>query len=294
MSTNIVRPEDTLEDLKAKVELSTIIGTIQSTFTNFRYLRPIWKKNAEEERLLGVSMTGVYDHSVLSKDDDLCHMWLSEMVNHAVKVNEEWAKKIGINQSVAVTTMKPEGTTSSLVNSGSGIHARHSEYYIRTVRQDNKDPLTQFLKDAGVPWEPCVMRPESTTVFSFPIKSPDGALTRKDITAVDHLNLWMTYNKHWAEHQVSVTVNVKEHEWVSVAGWVYDNFDDITGISFLPYDTGTYKQAPFQECSKEEYEALLGQMPSVIDWSILSDYEKEDATTGVRELACAGGSCEIT
>lgn len=294
----VIRPSDTLETLKNKVEIAAIMGTIQSTFTNFRYLRPIWKKNAEEERLLGVSMTGIYDHEVLSgqmslRDNDPEDL-LNELKQHVIETNALWAENLGINPSLATTTVKPAGTTSSLSNTASGIHPRHSEYYIRTVRQDNKDPLTQFLKDAGVPWEPCVMRPESTTVFSFPIKSPDGALTRKDITAIDHLNLWMTYNKHWTEHQVSVTVNVKEHEWVSVAGWVYDNFDDITGISFLPYDTGTYKQAPFQECSKEEYEALLGQMPSVIDWSILSDYEKEDATTGVRELACAGGSCEIT
>lgn len=289
----VIRPDDNYDSLLKKVEIAAIMGTIQSTFTNFRYLRPIWKKNAEEERLLGVSMTGIFDHHVLN-DSTQSAVILDVLREHVIETNAKWAEKLHIGPSLATTTNKPAGTTSSLSGTASGLHSRHSEYYTRTVRQDNKDPMTRFLKDAGVPWEPCAMRPESTTVFSFPIKSPDGALTRKDVSALDHLNLWMVYNKHWSEHQVSVTVNVRENEWVSVAGWVYDNFDDITGISFLPYDTGTYKQAPFQECTKEEYEQLLGQMPTVIDWSLLSEYEKEDATTGARELACAGGSCEIT
>ena len=284
--------------MKSKVELATILGTIQSTFTNFRYLRPIWKKNAEDERLLGVSMTDIFDHPVLNgrqpPDDgrglsDL----LDDLREHAVNVNKVWAEKLGINASGACTTVKPAGTTSSKSNTASGIHPRHSEFYIRTVRQDNKDPLTQFLKDAGVPWEPCVMRPESTTVFSFPIKSPEGAVTRDNLTALEHLDLWMTYNKHWSEHQVSVTVNVREEEWVSVAGWVYDNFDDITRLSFLQFDTGTYKQAPYQTCTEEEYESILARMPESLNWDALSLYEREDGTTGIRELACVGGSCEI-
>lgn len=293
----VIRPNDDIGVLKSKVELATILGTIQSTFTNFRYLRPIWKKNAEEERLLGVSMTGIFDHPILNgsmslRDNDPEDL-LDELREHAVEVNRVWAEKLGINASGACTTVKPAGTTSSLSNTASGIHPRHSEYYIRTVRQDNKDPLTQFLKDSGVPWEPCVMRPESTTVFSFPIKSPDDAVTRDNLTALDHLNLWMIYNKHWSEHQVSVTVNVREDEWVSVAGWVYDNFDDITGVSFLPFDTGTYKQAPYQACTKEEYEDVLARMPESLNWGVLSMYEREDSTTGIRELACVGGSCEI-
>lgn len=294
----VIRPDDDIEVLKSKVELATILGTIQSTFTNFRYLRPIWKKNAEEERLLGVSMTGIFDHPVLNgrqPPDDGTGLsdLLDDLREHAVNVNKEWAEKLGINASGACTTVKPAGTTSSKSNTASGIHPRHSEFYIRTVRQDNKDPLTQFLKDAGVPWEPCVMRPESTTVFSFPIKSPEGAVTRDNLTALEHLDLWMTYNKHWSEHQVSVTVNVREEEWVSVAGWVYDNFDDITGVSFLPFDTGTYKQAPYQTCTEEEYNEMLARMPESLNWDALSLYEREDGTTGIRELACTGGACEI-
>lgn len=295
----VVRPEDTLETLKEKAELAAILGTIQSTFTDFRYLRPIWKRNAEEERLLGVSMTGIYDHEVLGcqpmdhdNQGNLKEL-LVELKEHVIETNRIWAEKLGITASLATTCVKPAGTTSSKSNTASGIHSRHSEFYIRTVRQTNSDPLTQFMKDQGIPWEPCAVRPESTTIFSFPIKAPDGAVTRKDISAIDHLNLWALYNKYWAEHQVSITVNVREEEWVGVAGWVYDNFNSITGVSFLPYDTGSYKQAPFQECSEQEYLDMLSKMPVSLDWSLLSEYEKEDATEGARELACAGGSCEI-
>jgi ribonucleoside-triphosphate reductase len=293
----VVRPHDTVDSLREKAELAAIMGTIQSTFTNFRYLRPIWKRNAEEERLLGVSMTGIYDHSVLNGSialaDDDPEGFLEEMKNCVIETNRIWAEKLGIVPSVATCTVKPAGTTSSLSNTASGIHPRHSEFYIRSVRQDNKDALTHLLKDQGVPWESCVTRPESTTVFYFPIKSPDDAVTRKNITALDHLNLWKTYNEHWSEHQVSVTVNVRESEWLDVAAWVYREFDNITGISFLPYDGGSYRQAPYQECTKDQYEAMLAKMPAQIDWSLLSNYERNDETTGVRELACVAGYCEI-
>jgi ribonucleoside-triphosphate reductase len=269
----VVRPEDTVDSLREKAELAAILGTIQSTFTNFRYLRPIWKRNAEEERLLGVSMTGIYDHPVLGDvTDSNLPAVLTSIQGVVEDTNRVWAEKLGINPSVATTTVTPAGTTSSL---------------------SNKDALTQFLKDSGVPWEPCVQRPESTTVFYFPIKSPNGARTRENVTAIEHLNLWKTYNDYWSEHQVSVTINVREHEWLDVAAWVYREFDAITGISFLPYDGGSYRQAPFQECSKEKYEEMLSKMPTHLDWSSLSRYEMKDETTGVREFACVSGVCEV-
>lgn len=291
----VIRPEDSLEDLERKIETATILGTIQSTYTNFRYVRAIWKRNAEEERLLGVSLTGIYDHPVLngSEGADKLVEWLTQLKSVANVVNKEWAGKLGINPAGAITCTKPSGTVSQLVNTASGIHARHAKYYIRTVRGDNKDPVTLFLKEAGVPNEPCVMKPETTTVFSFPIKSPDTAKLREEVTALEHLALWRIYNTVWAEHQVSVTVNVKEHEWVAAGAWVFDNFDDISGVSFLPYDGGTYKQAPYQEINEEQYDAALAGMPQAIDWTQLPKYEKEDTTTGSRELACSAGVCEI-
>ena len=291
----VVRPDDDAESLRRKVRIATVLGTIQSTYTDFRYVRNIWKRNAEEERLLGVSLTGIYDNSKLSGSEggvDLAAT-LREIKEYAVEVNAEFAEKLGINPSVAVTTVKPSGTVSQLVNSASGIHPRHSDYYIRSIRQDNKDPMTQFLKDSGIPNEPCVMKPDATTVFFFPVESPEGAVCRNDITPRDHLNLWSVYNEHWAEHQVSITVSVKENEWIDTAAWVFDNFEALSGVSFLPMDGGTYKQAPYQECTKEEYEELLAKMPDKIYWEVLSDYEKEDTTTGSRELACVGMSCEI-
>lgn len=295
LSEVVVRPDDDLASLKRKARLATIIGTIQSTYTDFRYVRNIWKRNAEEERLLGVSLTGIYDSPFFSAQGHVGELQdaLQELREYVVEVNQEWAEKLGINPSAAVSTVKPSGTVSQLVDSSSGIHPRHSPYYIRSIRQDNKDPMTQFLKDAGIPHEPCVMKPDATTVFFFPMKSPEGALCRNDITPRDHLNLWAVYNKHWAEHQVSVTVSVKEDEWIDTAAWVYDNFDELSGVSFLPMDGGTYKQAPYQDCTKEEYEELLAKMPDKIYWEVLSDYEKEDTTTGSRELACVGSSCEI-
>ena len=301
LSEVVVRPDDTIESLKRKVRLATILGTIQSTFTDFRYVRNIWKRNAEEERLLGVSLTGIYDSALLSgregsrgrEERNELDVVLRELKEYCGEVNRELAEKLGINPSVAITTIKPSGTVSQLVDSASGIHPRHSAYYIRSVRQDNKDPLTEFMKAAGIPWEPCVMKPDSTTVFFFPQKSPEGAVTRDQISAIEHLDLWKVYNEHWAEHQVSITVSVKEDEWLQAGAWVYDNFDALSGISFLPMDGGTYRQAPYQECSKEQYEEAVSKMPKDIDWSKLSDYEKEDGTTSSRTLACEGTQCEV-
>lgn len=291
----VVRPDDDLESLRRKARIATILGTIQSTYTDFRYVRSIWKRNAEEERLLGVSLTGIYDSSLLSGADgtDSVGHTLEELKEYCREVNEEFAAKLGINPSVAITTVKPSGTVSQLVNSSSGIHPRHSPYYIRSVRQDNKDPLTSFMMAAGVPFEPCVMKPDTTTVFYFPVKSPEGAVTRDKVDAVSHLNLWSVYNKHWAEHMVSITVSVKEDEWPRTGAWVYDNFDQLSGVSFLPMDGGTYRQAPYQECSKEEYEAALAKMPKEIDWTQLSQFELEDSTTSSHTPACEGAQCEI-
>ena len=290
----VVRSSDGLEDLKRKARLATILGTIQSIYTDFRYVRNLWKRNAEEERLLGVSLTGIYDNYTLSGfGDTKLESLLEKLKEYCVEVNKEVAEKLGINPSVAITTVKPSGTVSQLVDSASGIHPRHSAYYVRSIRQDNKDPLTQFMKDKGIPFEPCVMKPDSTTVFYFPVKSPDGATVRDDLTPRKHLDLWNVYNKYWAEHQVSVTVSVKEHEWVDTAGWVFDNFNDLSGVSFLPMDGGTYRQAPYQECSKEEYEELLEKTPKEIDWNDLSLYESDDNTIGQNTLACTGNSCEI-
>lgn len=288
----VVRAGDTIESLKSKARIATILGTIQSTFTDFRYVRSIWKRNAEEERLLGVSLTGIYDNELLGSVQTSGRI-LAELREYCVEVNAEFAAKLGINPSVAVTTVKPSGTVSQLVNSASGIHPRHSQWYIRSVRQDNKDPLTHFLKDAGIPNEPDVMKPDSTTVFFFPVKAPEGAITRDKVDAVDHLNLWKEYNSEWAEHQVSITVSVREEEWPRVGAWVYDNFDELSGVSFLPMDGGTYRQAPYQECSKEEYEAMVAKMPEKIYWEVLQQYELEDSTTSARELACTAGACEI-
>ena len=288
----VVRENDDLESLKRKVRLATILGTIQSTFTDFPYLRPVWSKNTQEERLLGVSLTGIMDHRVLSKNVDTAK-WLRELKQTAIDTNAEYAEKLGIEPSAAITCVKPSGTVSQLVDSASGIHARHSDYYIRTVRGDNKDPLTQFLKDAGVPAEPCVMKPDSTTVFSFPVKSPTGAITRNQMSALEQLELWKTYALEWCEHKPSVTVTVRDNEWLEVGSWVYNNFDLCSGISFLPHSDHSYAQAPYQEVSEFDYIKLKEQMPKTIDWSALSLYEKEDTTSGSQTLACTSGACEI-
>jgi len=291
----VVRATDTFKDLEEKVRLATILGTIQSTFTNFPYLRKVWQKNTEEERLLGVSLTGIMDNEMMS---DTYDEWdlpniLEELKNVAIKTNAEWAERLGIPASTAITCVKPSGTVSQLVDSASGIHARHSNYYIRTVRGDNKDPLTQFMRDQGVPSEPDVMKPDTTTVFSFPQKSPLGAVTRNDMSAIEQLKLWMTYQRHWCEHKPSVTITVKDDEWMEVGAWVYKNFDEVSGVSFLPHSDHTYQQAPYQECSEREYLEALSLMPERIDWSKLSEYETEDTSKGTSTFACAGGSCEI-
>lgn len=289
----VVRATDSLEDLKRKVRLATILGTIQSTYTHFPYLRKVWQRNTEEERLLGVSLTGIMDNVVTNASKTGLAGVLQTLKQVAIDTNKEWAEKLGIPVSTAITAVKPSGTVSQLVDSASGIHARHSEYYIRTVRGDNKDPLTQFMKDQGIPNEPCVMKPETTTVFSFPIKSPEGAVTRNDMSAVEQLNMWLTYQRYWCEHKPSVTVSVKDDEWMEVGAFVYKHFDEMSGVSFLPYDGGSYQQAPYQEVTQEVYLEALEKMPEGIDWAKLSEYEEEDNTSGMQTLACASGMCEI-
>ena len=290
----VVRSDDTIKDLERKIELATILGTIQSTLTDLKYLRKIWKDNTEEERLLGVSLTGIMDNELLNTASagylsDL----LSQLKQVAVDTNLGLSEQLGIPQSTAITCVKPSGTVSQLVDSASGIHARHSEYYIRTVRGDKKDPLTQFMQSAGVPVEDDIMQPDSTVVFSFPVRSPKKAVTRNDTGALEQLNLWLKYQKNWCEHKPSVTITVKEDEWLDVGAWVYENFNDVAGISFLPHSDHTYKQAPYQECTKEEYLALKKRMPKNINWQDLSELEKEDSTRGGQELACTADSCEI-
>ena len=293
LSEVVVRESDTLDSLKRKVRLATILGTMQSTLTDFKYLRKVWKDNTEDERLLGVSLTGIMDHSVLSKSVD-SPRWLEEMRQVAVDTNKEYAEKLGIPQSAAITCVKPSGTVSQLVDAASGIHARHNDYYIRTVRADNKDPLTQFLKEQGVYSEADVTKPDTTTVFSFAMRSPDAAVTRTDMTAVEQLELWKTYAIHWCEHKPSVTISVKEHEWMQVGSWIYDNFDVASGVSFLPHTDHSYQQAPYQDIEREEYLEWQERFGAFeIDWDALSEYEKEDNTSGSRELACTADSCEI-
>jgi ribonucleoside-diphosphate reductase alpha chain len=291
----VVRGDDTPESLKRKVKLATILGTFQSSLTNFKYLSKKWSENCEEERLLGVSLTGIMDNEHTNGTTlgvDLGIM-LEDLRNEAVKTNATWAAKLGIPVSAAITCVKPSGTVSQLVDSASGIHARHSPYYIRTVRADKKDPLALMMKDMGFPVEDDVTKPQHTYVFSFPQKSPDHAVFRKDLTAIQQLELWLTYQRHWCEHKPSVTVSVKEEEWPEVGAWVYNHFDEMSGVSFLPFSDHVYKQAPYQDCTKEEYDALAAKMPKEVDWTKLATYEKQDATTGSQELACVAGGCEI-
>jgi ribonucleoside-diphosphate reductase alpha chain len=289
-----VSEDDTLATLKVKVERATILGTIQSCFTNFRGLGRQWTKNTQEERLLGVSLTGILDNKMLSNktDDDLPFI-LSSLRKHAVQVNAKYAKAFGIEASTGITCVKPSGTVSQLVDAASGIHPRHSEYYIRTVRADKKDPLTLFMTDAGFPVEDEKDKPDVTAVFSFPIKAPTGAITRHDMTALEHLNIWQIYAEYWCEHKPSITVSVKEDEWMSVGAFVYDNFDTMSGVSFLPMTEHIYEQAPYQDCTKKEYEELLKRMPKDIDWKGLSEYEREDNTISSQTLNCTGDFCEI-
>ncbi len=289
----VARETDDIMSLKNKVRMATILGTFQSTLTDFKYLRKVWKSNTEEERLLGVSLTGILDCPVLSPDNSNLSFNLQLLKEVAVETNKKFAKDLGIPQSTAITCVKPSGTVSQLVDSASGIHARHNPFYIRTVRGDNKDPLTQFMKESGIPAEPDVMKPDSTTVFSFPMKSPTGAITRTEMTAVQQLEYWLMFQRSWCEHKPSVTISVKEDEWMDVGAWVYRNFDEVSGISFLPFSDHTYAQAPYQDINEEEYKELHGKMPTSIDWSKLADFEKEDTTSGSKELACTADACEM-
>ena len=288
----VIRPTDTVVDIHRKVRLATILGTIQATLTYFPYLRECWKHNTEEEALLGVSMTGIMDNALTNGRSDGLEQRLVSWRDTAVSVNEQWAKKLCINKAAAVTAVKPSGTVSQLCDSASGIHARHSEYYIRTVRGDNKDPLTRFMQDMGIPAEPCVMKPNNTTVFSFPM-SAVGSITRNDLSAVEQLEMWLAYQRNYTCHKPSVTVSVGEDEWMEVGAFVYKHFDEMSGVSFLPRFDHTYAQAPYQDCTKEEYEAALANMPKRIDWSLLSSYELEDTTKASQTFACTGGVCEI-
>jgi len=253
----------------------------------------VWQRNTEEERLLGVSLTGIMDNPIMTTKNKGLEKTLARLREVAVDTNAEWAAKLGVAQSVAVSAIKPSGTVSQLVDSASGIHARHSPYYIRTVRGDNKDPLTQFMIDQGIPNEPCVFKGDTTTVFSFPQKAPNKAVTRNDMSAVEQLEMWLTYQRHWCEHKPSVTISVRDHEWLAVGAFVYEHFDEMSGVSFLPHSDHTYQQAPYQDCTKQEYEELLKQMPTSIDWSLLSDYEQEDNTVAMQTMACSGDACEI-
>lgn len=286
----VVRSTDTLDSLKRKARVAAILGTIQSSFTDFKYLRKIWQDTCNDERLLGVSLTGVCDNLGLLGSPDV----LAEIKDVVIQTNVEYAGRLNINRSAATTCVKPSGTVSQLVNSSSGLHSRHAPFYLRTVRADNKDPLTRFLKDTGVYWEPDAMAVKSTSVFYFPQKAPEGAVTRHDQTALEALDLWKHLQDHWCEHKPSATINVKDSEWMDVAAWVYRNFDVLSGVSFLPYDGGNYKQAPYQEVTEDDYNKFLEDHPTpVIDWDDLRHYEQEDTTTGSQELACSGGVCEV-
>ena len=289
----VIKEHDTDEDLDRKVRLATILGTAQATLTDFPYLRKIWKSNTQEERLLGVSLTGIMDN--IHTNCFLVNMRerLTRLKQIAIDTNKKYAKRFGIEESTAITCVKPSGTVSQLCDSASGIHARHSRYYIRTVRGDNKDPLTKFMIDQGVPSEPCVMKPDTTTVFSFPMMSPSGSRLRNDLSAIEQLEIWLIYQEHWCEHKPSITVTVKEEEWLDVGAFVFKHFDKMSGVSFLPHSDHVYQQAPYQECTEDEYDAMLLKMKTRIDWSKLRDYESVDTTAGSQTMACSGDSCEI-
>jgi len=295
LSEVIVRTADTRESILEKVRLATILGTFQSTLVNFKYVSKSWKKNCEEERLLGVSLTGIMDCEVTNGKGPAGSLpaVLIDFKNMAIRTNKEFAEKLGINQSVAVTCVKPSGTVSQLTDAASGIHARHNPYYVRTVRGDKKDPLTRMMVDQGFPVEDDVMNPSHTSVFSFPHKVDNGAVFRTDISAIKQLELWKIYQDNWCEHKPSVTISVRENEWLEVGAWVYKNFNYMSGVSFLPFSEHTYKQAPYQDCTKQEYEILLERMPKIVEWDKLAKYEQTDMTIGSQELACAAGFCEV-
>ena len=293
LSEAVIRTTDTRESLIEKVKLAAILGTFQSTLTNFKYVSNMWKKNCSEERLLGVSLTGIMDCPLTNGKKKGLEGLLDELREVAVETNKIWSKKLGINQATAITCVKPSGTVSQLVDAASGIHARHNPYYIRTVRGDKKDPLTQMMVDSGFPVEDDVMNPGHTSVFSFPMKVDKNAVFRTDMSAIEQLELWLIYQKHWCEHKPSVTISVKEHEWLEVGAWVYDHFDYMSGVSFLPFSEHTYKQAPYQDCDEKQYKDILNSMPKGVDWNLLGEYEKQDMTTSSQELACTAGGCEI-
>ena len=312
LSECVVRATDDIKDLERKVRLATILGTIQCTYTHFPYLSKRWTDNANKERLLGVSLTGIMDNPLMTNANAGLKQVLTHLKQVAIDTNKEWAAKIGVAQSAAITCVKPSGTVSQLCNSSSGLHPRHSPYYIRTVRGDNKDPLTQFLIDQGIPNEPSAMQPDSTTVFSFPTKSPTAAVCTSDVPAIEQLKTWLMYQRHFCEHKPSVTINVKSVEWMAVGAFVFEHFDEMSGVSFLPFDEHTYQQAPYQTCDKTEikyvvdadgqvtdkilthsYESMMELMPESIDWTKLSAYEKEDNTSGSQTLACSGDVCEM-
>ena len=289
LSECVVRHDDDKQTLLRKVRLATILGTIQSTFTKFPYLRKVWQRNTEEERLLGVSLTGIYDNPLLTTQGDKLNELLTELREEARRANKEFAGLLGVPESAAITCVKPSGTVSQLVDAASGIHPRHSKFYIRRVRGDKKDPLTTFLIEQGVPNEPCVYKPDQTIVFSFPQRAPAG-IVRSDVTPIEHLELWLTYQREWCEHKPSITVSVEEKDWPEVGAWTWKNFDEISGVSYLPYDGGTYRQAPYEECTEEDYENLKAKIPH-IDWSQLK--ENTDNVEGAQMLACSAGVCEI-
>jgi len=288
----VVREKDKFDDLKKKVMLATILGTAQATLIKFPYLRKVWRNNTEEERLLGVSLTGIMDNPLTSGRKHGLEEALSKLREIAVETNREWANIFGIAPSTAITCVKPSGTVSQLVDSSSGIHPRHSAYYVRTVRGDNKDPLTQFLKDSGVPSEPDFMKPDGQTVFSFPMKSPSKSVFRDDLTAIQQLETWLIYQRHWCEHKPSVTVSVRDDEWMEVGAFVFKHFDEMSGVSFLPHSEHTYQQAPYQECTEDVYNDFSSKFGH-IDWTRFQDYEKEDTTNSSQTFACSGDTCEL-
>jgi len=289
----VVRATDDVDSIARKVRLATILGTIQSQYTKFPYLRKVWQRNTEEERLLGVSLTGIMDNPLLTTKNKGLEETLEHLREVAVRTNSDWANSLGIPTSAAITCVKPSGTVSQLVDSASGIHPRHSPHYIRTVRGDNKDPLTTFMKEQGIPSEPDVFKPDQTTVFSFPVKAPQGAIVTDNVSAIEQLKTWLVYQRHWCEHKPSVTINVRKDEWFEVGAFVYEHFDEMSGVSFLPYNEHTYQQAPYQSCTKDDYKKLSKIMPKSIDWAKLSEYEKEDTTASSQTFACTGDVCEI-
>ena len=301
----VVRAEDKQKDILRKVRLATILGTFQASLTNIKRLRPKWVHNTEEEALLGVSLTGIMDNSFMNgsingrgvsewnSNQKSLPDFLIYLKKETVKTNKEWSELLGISQSTATTAIKPSGTVSQLVNSASGIHTRHNDYYIRRVRADKKDPIAQLMEDQGIPCENDVMKPNSVKVFSFPMKSPDGAVLRNDRSAIQQLELWLMYQRYYCEHKPSVTVSVREHEWMDVGAWVYEHFDEVSGVSFLPHSDHSYQQAPYEDCTKEVYEALEQAMPEAVDWDLISEYELTDQTVGTKTLACTGNICEI-